>query len=316
MTHCTNCGASIGPSDDFCTSCGADLRTGSGNHERGPQGGQGEQAAGQAHGAAGANSPRGSGQVDQAGGRSGRQGPQGNPPQARGSGTSRRKLLLYGGGGAAVLAGVGGGWLLLGGGSSEPGFVDGFEDGIAPEWSGDTGAFVTAGDAMEGDQAARLAFGGGSDVWRSIPSGTPSEISFWWKTGAVDDNEFTVWFHDVADGDEPSMENAHFGFEVGAGNDQLVVTAPPFENRSDYEILLQNPRPGTWYRTRFTGIDFQSNTYDIELQDRNGEVIGNVPSVSFDGDPVSINTVLLRNHMNFSDAPAFIDGLTIKYDSQ
>lgn len=277
MAYCPICGAEVDTASKFCQSCGTELEKDSGANNR-----DDESSATSASDSAG--------------------------------GLSRRHALLVGGAGVSLL-GLGGGatvggWLLYS--LLDSGTVIDFEDGIDDAWRGDLEVFETTSDPERSGQVARLAFGGASDVWRPMENGQPSEISLFWKTEAVDDNEFTVWFYETAATDPASVDNPVFGVEVGAENRGHVVTAPPFNNRTTFDIVSETIEPNTWYQVMFSNLDFDAGTFDLSITNTDGTTIGSVTGVEMAGDPDSIEAIGIRNHMNHSGAAAFIDEIVIE----
>lgn len=189
--------------------------------------------------------------------------------------------------------------------------IDDFEDDRMDDWgprsSGDLEAFQVSTDAVRGEHSGQLVFTDHPAVWKTFDETTPSEISFWWKSGSVSDNELIIAFHEVSEDGWASYDTAGFGMEVGAENSAIVVVNPPFENTRSWVPLYEEPQEDTWYKTRFFNIDFQDHVCDVALYDRSETQLGEVTDHSFGADISAVNYVSIKNAMNFSDASAHID---------
>lgn len=297
MPYCEQCGTELHPDDRFCQECGT---------ERVPPSEPGAQEAPRDRPREGAPGER---RERRRTDRQRRRDPQREAPPEE---TGRRNVLKYGAVGALALAGAGGAWFALGGSGSGGTVVQNFDSGVGAEWNGDVSHFLASTDSKKGKRSATLQFAGGTEVWRRIEPTTASELSFWWKSQSVADNEYTVWFHDLDPGEEPDFYNAQFGFEVGAENDPNVVAAPPLENDPDFELLTDDPVPNAWYKTRLFNVDYATNTFDVELQDSSGNRVGLVSGHEMAGDPESVNAIYIRNHQNYSRSAASIDHIVKK----
>lgn len=188
--------------------------------------------------------------------------------------------------------------------------VDDFEDGTVEGWSGDTDALSVSGAAIRGNHSARLRFTDHPTVWTDFDSTTAPEYEFWWKSGAVGDNELNYAFHDfTGDGRAPYADTG-FGIEVGAENRAVVAVTPPFANTGSYVPLYEQPASDTWYGVRFSNVDFAESTLDVALYDESGQKLGEVTGHSFADGIDSVSRFQFDNSMNFSGAPAHVDRIT------
>lgn len=161
-------------------------------------------------------------------------------------------------------------------------------------------------DAAEGNRAGRMAFAGHSKVWLDFEPRSTTEFSFWWKSGAVADNELTFSVHDYGGDGWAPYDTAAFGMEVGADNRPGVVVNPPFANGETYARLYDEPAEDTWYETVFT-LAFGDGVFDAALYDRDGSELGAVTDHGFGTDASSLDRLQVKNSMNFSGADAFVD---------